>query len=222
MLTSTFARSARSIRPTLRAPTLFLRGSRNISTLPENPHIFVHEDPFDPTKSLLSLLPTTPPTPQLAIGTASSLPATPQSFTSNPQFVPLLSSILAEHAASDPMVQGQAAAFASPGGFNLSRPNDGAGGASHQGGAGGGNMGGWIHVSDMRNPPDFGRIAWPEDIIGSLEVDGSGKIIDGSWQDSGSYRVVTREGILGLTDYLRGKVVMRLQELEQQIKNNSK
>ena len=82
-------------------------------------------------------------------------------------------------------------------------------------------MGGWIHVSDLRNPPDFGRIAWPEDIIGSLEVDGSGRIVQGSWQDSGSYRVATREGVLGLTDYMRGKVVTRLQELEAQIKRNS-
>ena len=183
---------------------------------------FVHKDPFDPTKHLLSLLPTNPPTPQLAIGTASALPVTPQNFTSNPQFLPLLSSVLAENAAHDPMVQGQAAAFASPGGFNLSRPNDGAGGASHQGGAGGGNVGGWIHVSDMRNPPDFGRIAWPEDIFGSLQVDGSGRIVEGSWQDSGSYRAVTREGVLGLTEFIRGKVVTRLQELEGQIKANSK
>lgn len=104
----------------------------------------------------------------------------------------------------------------------MSRPNDGAGGANHQGGAGGGNVGGWIHVSDMRNPPDFGRIAWPEDIVGSMEVDGRGTIVEGSWQDSGSYRLVTREGILGLTDFMRGKVVMRLRELEEQIKNNAK
>ena len=129
--------------------------------------------------------------------------------------------MFAEHAPHDLMVQGQAAAFASPGGFNLSRPNDGAGGASHQGGAGGGNMGGWIHVSDMRNPPDFGRIAWPEDIIGSLEVDGSGRIVQGSWQDSGSYRIVTREGVLGLSEFMRGKVVEKLRELEAQIKRNS-
>lgn len=119
------------------------------------------------------------------------------------------------------MVQGQAAAFASPGGFNLSRPNDGAGGASHQGGAGGANTGGWIHVSDLRNPPDFGRIAWPEDIFGSLEVDADGRIVQGSWQDSGSYRVVTREGVLGLTEFMRGKVVERLRALEEGIKRNA-
>ena len=82
-------------------------------------------------------------------------------------------------------------------------------------------MGGWIHVSDMRNPPDFGRIAWPEDIIGSLEVDGSGRIVQGSWQDSGSYRIVPREGVLGLSEFMRGKGVEELRELEAQIKRNS-
>ena len=76
--------------------------------------------------------------------------------------------------------------------------------------------GGWIHVSDLRSPPDYGRIAWPDDIFGSLEVDGNGQFVegDGNWQASGTYRVVTNEGVLGLTDYLRGKVVEKLRELE--------
>ena len=74
---------------------------------------------------------------------------------------------------------------------------DGAGGASSQGGAGGGGRGGWVHLSDSRAPPDYGRIAWPEDIFGSLEVDGRGEFVDekGNWQGSGTYRVVTREGM---------------------------
>ena len=73
----------------------------------------------------------------------------------------------------------------------------GAGGASAQGGAGGGGVGGYIHVSDMRNPPDYGRIAWPEDIFGSLEVDGQGNFVGehGSYQESGTYRICTREGM---------------------------
>lgn len=71
----------------------------------------------------------------------------------------------------------------------------------------------------MRNPPDYGRIAWPEDILGSLEVDGNGRVVDGgNWSESGTYRIVTREGILGLTDYMRGKVVERLREMEKEIK----
>jgi hypothetical protein len=73
---------------------------------------------------------------------------------------------------------------------------DGAGGASSQGGAGGGGRGGYIHVSDTRNPPDYGRIAWPEDIFGSLEVNGQGNFVDGTgnYQTSGSYRILTKEG----------------------------
>ena len=78
---------------------------------------------------------------------------------------------------------------------------DGAGGASSQGGAGGGGRGGYVHVSDLRAPPDYGRIAWPEDIFGSLEVDGHGNFIEGeggvkgNWQGSGTYRIITREGM---------------------------
>lgn len=78
---------------------------------------------------------------------------------------------------------------------------DGAGGASSQGGAGGGGRGGWVHVSDLRAPPDYGRIPFPEDIFGSLEVDGSGRFvrsedgIEGNFQWSGTYRIVTREGM---------------------------
>lgn len=70
----------------------------------------------------------------------------------------------------------------------------GAGGASAQGGAGGAGRGGHVHVSDGRNPPDFGRIAWPEDILGSVEVDGSGEVI-GRLEPSGTYRIITNQGM---------------------------
>jgi len=121
-------------------------------------------------------------------------------------------------------VQSQAAVYASPGGFSLAAEtssDDGAGGAMHQGGTGGAGHGGWIHVSDLRNPPDYGRIAWPEDIFGSVEVDGNGRFVDGGmggWQDSGTYRLVTREGVLRLTEFMRAKVVERLLDMERDIK----
>jgi hypothetical protein len=81
------------------------------------------------------------------------------------------------------------------------RTGDGAGGASSQGGAGGGGRGGYIHISDSRAPPDYGRIAWPEDIFGSLEVDGAGEFVVGddasvgNYQESGTYRIITKEGM---------------------------
>ena len=77
-------------------------------------------------------------------------------------------------------------------------------------------------MSDTRKPPDFGRIAEPEDIFGSLEVDHTGAFVDGSgrFQWAGTYRVVTREGVLGLSGFLRGKVVERLRGEEERVKGD--
>lgn len=127
---------------------------------------------------------------------------------------------MATHAHSDPLIQSQAAAMASSSRASLLQPSrrqyTGSAGASGQGGAGGGGVGGWIHVSDLRNPPDFGRIADPEDIFGSLEVDSNGQFTDGTghYQESGTYRIVTRNGVLELTDFLRGKLVEALKKEE--------
>jgi len=162
---------------------------------------YVFKHPLDPSRSLLTLLSTDPPNVELSLGTSTSLPLTSNNFTENPSFRPILHSVLGLYATQDPLVQQQAAVYASSGGFNLggatSSNADGAGGASHQGGAGGGNRGGWVHVSDERNPPDWGRIAYPEDIFGSVEVDGEGNFVGecGGYQDSGTYRMVTREGM---------------------------
>ena len=97
---------------------------------------------------------------------------------------------------------------------------DGAGGASAQGGAGGAGRGGYIHVYDQRHPPDFGRIPEPEDIFGSLEVDGEGNFVDGHgrYQSSGSYRIITNDGILGLSDFLRTKLLERLKVEETAVR----
>ncbi|KAF2087661.1 hypothetical protein K490DRAFT_56754 [Saccharata proteae CBS 121410] len=229
--------------------------SRSVSTLPNNPNIYIFPDTSN-TRHTLSLLATSPPTPSLAIGTTTSIPPTPATFKENPTFLGILQSVLHAHAAHDPVVQSQAAAYASQSGsalgtgglfFPQNHPSQqrnnkrqfgsknyaggsgggagggGAGGASAQGGAGSGGRGGWIHVSDMRNPPDYGRIAWPEDIFGSLEVDGRGQFVGdrGNYQDSGTYRLCTNEGILGLSDYLRERLVERLRELEEQERSKS-
>ncbi|KAG9246779.1 hypothetical protein BJ878DRAFT_258753 [Calycina marina] len=146
---------------------------RRLTTLPSNPHIYIFPHPSSPSSHILSLLPTTPPTTALAILTTTSLPPTPASCTPNPVFTSILSSVLRQHAAGDPWLRNEAAAFAH----------------------GSGGRGGWIHVSDRRCVPDYGRIAWPEDIFGSLEVDAAGRFVEGGWQESGTYRVVTRDGM---------------------------
>ncbi|KAM0287507.1 hypothetical protein ACHAQH_000461 [Verticillium albo-atrum] len=200
---------------------------RAVSTLLTNPHIKIFPADASRASFLLSLLDSQPPNPRLAIGFATQDPPTPQSFTENQSFLNIMYEVLAEHAPQDEELLAQARAFAGPGGASLgaggifgaqqqnrrgnkkASETTGAGGASGQGGAGGGGRGGYIHLSDSRNPPDFGRIAWPEDIIGSLEVDPEGNII-GNLQSSGTYRMLTNEGALGLSPYLRGKLLERL------------
>ncbi|CAD0112859.1 unnamed protein product [Aureobasidium uvarum] len=216
-------------RRTILSPA-FSACRRSISTLPNNPHI-------SPTVNVLSFLPTSPPTGSLAIGVTSQIPPTPDSLRENQSFMKVLQSVIREHATKDPDVIGQAQAYASSSGSSLGSGGvffpqtqhkrskrragygggggaggDGAGGASAQGGAGGAGRGGHIHVSDQRNPPDYGRVAWPEDIFGSLEVDAVGNFVgeNGSYQESGTYRCVTREGI----PYLREKLIARLKQLE--------
>lgn len=184
---------------------------------------YVFPDPRTINSHILTLLPTTPPNLTLSIGTTSLLPPTPDSLSENPNFLKILHSVLAQHAHQDASVISQAQAIASSAGSRLGSggaffPNqrhhgskkgggggggravvelDASGGAANiQGGAGGGGRGGYIHVYDHRNPPDYGRISYPEDIFGSLEVDSRGGFVDGNgrYQDSGTYRVVTREG----------------------------
>jgi hypothetical protein len=133
--------------------------------------------------------------------------------------------VLKRFAYQDPGAVSQAKAFASTAGSALgsggglfpqqsksrrrhSSGGDGAGGASAQGGAGGGGRGGWIHLSDSRNPPDYGRIAWPEDIFGSLQVDNQGNFVgeNGEYQPSGTYRIVTKEGMYVVSFYFFPRV----------------
>ncbi|GAP89510.1 putative poly [ADP-ribose] polymerase 6 [Rosellinia necatrix] len=171
---------------------------RSVSTLSSNPSIKAFPNAAPNSGYLLSYLNTIPPTSRLAIGACTQLPPTPQEFTENHEFLSILNDVLRRNAAQDPNLQSQAQAFAGPG----------------QGGAGGAGVGGHVHLSDLRNPPDYGRIAFPEDILGSIEVDGHGKII-GKFEPSGTYRIVTNEGILGLSEFLQAKLIERLEEEEK-------
>ncbi|KAF9882073.1 hypothetical protein CkaCkLH20_00109 [Colletotrichum karsti] len=214
---------------------------RSVSSLSSNPSIKVFPADASRASFLLSYLEDEPPNQRIAIGFSTKDPPTPQSFIENQTFTKILYEVLAEHAHKDKDLLSQAAAFAGPGGANLgsggaffvqknkrgsSRKTgggggaggSGAGGASGQGGAGGGGHGGYVHLSDSRNPPDFGRIAWPEDILGSVEVDQSGNII-GKLEPSGTYRIITNEGILGLSPFLTEKLKERLRSEDQKDKS---
>lgn len=198
---------------------------RWLSKLESNPNIYIHANPSKPQSHILSLLSTEPPTPELAVGECAETPPSPRDFKENSRFLQILHSVIGEHGHQDPQVKGQAAAMASSAGATIMqvnrRTNTGSAGASDQGGAGSGGQGGYIHVSDNRHPPDFGRIAEPEDIFGSLEVNADGSFTDtyGHYQESGTYRVCTNEGVLGLPDYLMKKLVERLKVEEAAIRN---
>ncbi|KAK3170582.1 hypothetical protein OEA41_002663 [Lepraria neglecta] len=225
---------ARTLQRALVRPVTIV-GRRTVATLEGNTHIYVFPDERSINSHILTLLSYSPPKPELAVGTTTKLPPTPDSFTENHKFLDILQSVIAESANQDQNVISQAQAMASTSGSSLGSGGaffpqqrqkrrgtnygggggtggDGAGGASSQGGAGGGGRGGYIHVYDERHPPDYGRIPDPEDIFGSLEVDGQGNFVDGHgvYQRSGSYRVVTRNGFLGLSPFLRQKLVERL------------
>nr|OQO17313.1 hypothetical protein B0A51_12154 [Rachicladosporium sp. CCFEE 5018] len=206
---------------------------------------YIHRGPTSLSTNILSLLPTSPPNPDLAIGATSTIPPTPESLTENPAFLNIIHDTLRKHAHSDPEVIAQAAMYSSQAGSalgsggvfspsrapprprgkgsqaSMSKPSLSGHVSEAQGGMGGAGKGGYIHVSDQRQPPDFGRVAWPEDIFGSLELDAKGEFVDGHgrYQEAGTYRVCTREGVLGLSAYLRGKVVERLREMEEEGKN---
>lgn len=160
-----------------------LTQSRLVSTLKDHPYIYTFPDDARPGNHVLSLLSSEPPNIDLAIGTTSKLPPTPDSFTQNSKFLKILDEVVAEYAVEDPEVQSQAQVMVSTAGANLgsggfffapqhnqkkrsgygqglNTGGDSAGGASGQGGAGSGGRGGWIHVSDSRRPPEYGRIAW--------------------------------------------------------------
>ncbi|KAI8145653.1 hypothetical protein BJV82DRAFT_510746 [Fennellomyces sp. T-0311] len=60
---------------------------------------------------------------------------------------------------------------------------------------------GWLHIADERNPPPWGRIPFPEDIIGSVLVR-EGVIQPNSYEPMPAHRLATSNGIFQLSDPL--------------------
>jgi hypothetical protein len=170
------------------------RGSfRTLKTLSKNPHIYAIPESENSGTHILTFLKTIPPTRDLSIGTTTALPPTPKSFTPNPKFLPILNSVLSQSVFDDPDVQNQAYGFAASTSSQILSTQRRKGGKRNVNAA----VGGWLHVSDNRKPPDWARIADPEDIFGSVMVDGTGKLVRdaGTWSESGTYRIVTNDGM---------------------------
>ncbi|ORY05656.1 hypothetical protein K493DRAFT_197356, partial [Basidiobolus meristosporus CBS 931.73] len=68
---------------------------------------------------------------------------------------------------------------------------------------------GWLHISDERNPPPWGRIPLPEDIFGSVNVV-DGEIIEGSYQRMLTHRIVSSNGLFKLSEPFHQKLLQVL------------
>ncbi|ORZ34972.1 hypothetical protein BCR44DRAFT_1374628, partial [Catenaria anguillulae PL171] len=110
---------------------------------------------------------------------STSTDLTPRTFRANPGFVDLLHATLREHAHLDPELVAL---------------------AEHQ-------KIGWLHLADARNPPPWGRIPDPDDIVGSVLIGDNGKIVPGSYQRMPTHRLVSGQGLFVLSAYLHGKLV---------------
>ncbi|KAI8362753.1 hypothetical protein BD560DRAFT_333865 [Blakeslea trispora] len=60
---------------------------------------------------------------------------------------------------------------------------------------------GWLHVGDERNPPPWGRINFPEDIIGSVQLQ-NGTIKEGTYEPMPTHRMVTNNGLFQMSEPL--------------------
>ncbi|KAG9006505.1 hypothetical protein FRB94_014339 [Tulasnella sp. JGI-2019a] len=70
---------------------------------------------------------------------------------------------------------------------------------------------GWLHINDHRNVPPMGRIGDPDDIIGTVMVQG-GEIIASTYQAMPSYRVCTADGPTRLPEGLARKLQESLEK----------
>ncbi|KAI8390996.1 uncharacterized protein BYT42DRAFT_178118 [Radiomyces spectabilis] len=65
---------------------------------------------------------------------------------------------------------------------------------------------GWLHIGDERNPPPWGRIPFPEDIIGTVLVK-DGEIQPGTYQAMPTHRIVSPNGVFQLSEPLARCVI---------------
>lgn len=74
---------------------------------------------------------------------------------------------------------------------------------------------GHLHIADEKNPPDYGRIPYPEDIIGTVRIE-HGQVVPGSFVAmKEAFRPASIHGIVKLPAYLEGKLLSLLKAEEK-------
>ncbi|KAF3922403.1 hypothetical protein AA313_de0204192 [Arthrobotrys entomopaga] len=207
-------------------------------TLEENPNIHVHQNPDSKTYTLsFSAIPKSHSEP---LGTTTTIPPTPQTFTENPKFRQILMKVISAHAIHDPEIIFEAygtwgaamgvkqtvdkslrrdrklhtdfagtPSATTTSSISTTSGSDTAKEEKKEEGKEEGDsipIGGVHHVVDRRTPYYGGmRIPESQDILGSLQVDGTGKLL-GGFVECESYRIVSSDGVMKLTEYLEEKL----------------
>jgi hypothetical protein len=122
------------------------------------------------------------PIQTLSIGTIADLSLKhPNTFHPNPEFEKLLHSTFKKYVHLDPSLQGLA----------LSQKV------------------GYMTLHDLRVFTPFGRVADPEDLLGSVLLD-QGKIVPHSYDPMPTYRLLSSHGITELSDFMHEKLLQEL------------
>lgn len=161
-------------------------------TSPAYPHIYLHKQ--GTKQAAISYRPTPPKdgsravvgySPLNSAGTDIDL-SSPAKVKLNPSFMAALNEICTAYGHLDPVMQAMAAAQDS----------------------------GHLHIADEKNPPPYGRIPYPEDIIGTIRIE-HGKLVKGTFTPmKEAYRPVSGEGVVKLSEYLEGKMLAMLENEE--------
>jgi len=74
---------------------------------------------------------------------------------------------------------------------------------------------GWMNINDARNVPALGRVGDPDDLLGSVLIEG-GNILADTYQPMPSYRLCTADGIITLTEGLHATLLAHLRRRAQE------
>lgn len=171
---------------------VFAGSSRRSITSTAYPHIHIHKQ--GTKEAAISYLPNTPRedsravvgyAPLLSSGTDIDL-SSPSKVRLNPAFQSALNEVCTQFAHEDPILQAMAATQDS----------------------------GHLHIADEKNPPPYGRIPYPEDIIGTCRIE-HGQLVKNTFTPMReAYRPVSSNGVVKLSEFLEKRMISMLKSEE--------
>lgn len=156
------------------------------------PHIYIHKQ--GTKEAAISYLPNPPReesravvgyVPLLSSGKDIDL-SSPSKVRLNPAFQTALNEVCKQYAHEDPILQAMAATQDS----------------------------GHLHIADEKNPPPYGRIPYPEDIIGTCRIEHGRLIKDTFTPMREAYRPVSSNGVVKLSEFLEKRMISLLKSEE--------